>query len=95
MNISYIVLLGVLLFIVTGFSIFFIRNLLKQNEQLVNKIVQERIDVISKLNITLSKMRDIDNRQMFEKDDDVGVLFSDLEGLLKDLLDEIYQPEIK
>ena len=95
MNISYIVLLGVLLFIVTGFSIFFIRNLLKQNEQLVNKIVQERIDVISKLNITLSKMRDIDNRQMFEKDDDVGVLFSDLEGLLKDLLDEISKPEIK
>ena len=34
-------------------------------------------------------MRDLDQREMFEKDDEVGVIFNDLKSLIDDLNEKV------
>ena len=53
-----------------------VRNLLKQNEQLEDRVVQITDTTIEKVQSALSRMRDLDNREVFEKDDEVGVTFN-------------------
>jgi|TARA_B110001452_G_scaffold61155_1_gene47850 competence protein ComGC len=62
-----------------------VRNLLKQNEQFEDNLIQVRGRIAN----TLKKMRDLDNREVFEKDDEVGVTFSELKKLIEDLNNEI------
>lgn len=62
-----------------------VRNLLKQNEQFEDNLTEVRGRIIN----TLEKMRDLDNREVFEKDDEVGVTFSELKKLIEDLTNEI------
>lgn len=62
-----------------------VRNLLKQNEQFEDNLIQVRGRIAN----TLKKMRDLDNREVFEKDDEVGVTFSELKKLIEDLNSEI------
>mgnify|MGYP003642158227 FL=1 len=62
-----------------------VRNLLKQNEQFEDTLIQVRGRIAN----TLQKMRDLDNREVFEKDDEVGVTFSELKKLIEDLNNEI------
>jgi len=62
-----------------------IRNLLKQTEELDDIIRETKIDLIDRLKLTLLKMKDIDTRQVFEKDDEVGAAFSDLVDAINDL----------
>ena len=76
--------IGVLVVVVLVLGIV-IRNLLKQTEQLDDIIRENKIDVIDKIKLTLLKMKDIDNRQVFEKDDEVGAAFSDLVETINDL----------
>lgn len=66
-----------------------VRNLLRQNEQLEDRLLSLIRDTREKVSTSLQKMRDIDNRQAFEKDDEVGVTFDQLNKIIEDLNNEI------
>jgi len=69
-------------------NIFFligIRNLLKQNEQLEDRVVDNIYSVKNKIQASLDNMKDIDNREVFEKDDEVGATFQQLKNIIEDL----------
>ena len=55
-----------------------VRNLLKQNEQLEDRLVETTQSVREKVSNALTQMRSLDNREVFEKDDEVGVTFQEL-----------------
>ena len=58
-----------------------VRNLLKQNEQLEDRLVKTTNDTIQSVGTALDKMRELDNREVFEKDDEVGVTFLELKKI--------------
>ena len=60
-------------------------NLLKQTEQLDDLVRDTKIEIIEKINLTLLQMKDIDARGVFEKDDEVGVSFSNLINIINEL----------
>ena len=64
-------------------------NLLKQNEQLEDRVVKITDTTIEKVQSALSRMRDLDNREVFEKDDEVGVTFNELKKVVEDLNDQL------
>ena len=66
-----------------------VRNLLIQNEQLEDKVVTTILDIRGRIGNSLQKMRELDNRQVFEKDDEVGVTFSELKKIVEDLNEEV------
>jgi hypothetical protein len=66
-----------------------VRNLLKQNEQLEDRLVTLVEDVRNKVSTALENMRSIDNREMFEKDDEVGVSFDEIKKIIEELDNEI------
>lgn len=66
-----------------------VRNLLRQNEQLEDRVVQITDTTIEKVQSALSRMRDLDNREVFEKDDEVGVTFNELKKVVEDLNDQL------
>jgi len=43
------------------------------------------LDIKKEVSITYSKLKDLDDMQMFEKDDDVGFVFSDILKLIEKL----------
>ena len=81
-------LIGFLLIIILPISIIFniilvIRgiNIVKQNEQLVDTIMEyDNREIVTQSNLEsmLSKMKEIDIRGSFESDDEVGAVFSEL-----------------
>ena len=66
-----------------------VRNLLKQTEQLEDRLVSLINEIRGRIGNTLKNMRDIDNKEAFEKDDEVGVTFQELKKLIEDLNNEI------
>ena len=86
-------LIGFLLIILLPASILFniillLRgiNIVKQNEQLVDTIMEydnREISTQSNLELMLSKMKEIDIRGSFESDDEVGVVFSELKETIE------------
>ena len=66
-----------------------VRNLLKQNEQLEDRLIKTTNDTIQSVGTALDKMRELDNRQVFEKDDEVGVTFLELKKLVENLNREL------
>lgn len=66
-----------------------VRNLLIQNEQLEDKVVTTISEIRGRIGNSLQKMRELDNRQVFEKDDEVGVTFSELKKIVEDLNEEV------
>lgn len=42
-------------------------------------------DIKKEVSVTYSKLKDLDNKQMFEKDDDVGFVFSEMVKLIEKL----------
>jgi len=66
-----------------------IRNLLKQIEQLEDRVISTIDETRSKVEISLNNMREIDLKQAFEKDDEVGETFSQLKKIIEDLNEEI------
>ena len=66
-----------------------VRNLLKQNEQLEDRLVNLIGDVRTRVSTALENMRSIDNREMFEKDDEVGVSFQEIKKIIEELDNEI------
>lgn len=66
-----------------------VRNLLRQNEQLEDRVVQITNETIEKVSNALTQMRALDNREVFEKDDEVGVTFNELKKVVEDLNDQL------
>jgi len=66
-----------------------VRNLLRQNEQLEDRLVNTNLSVQDKVQNALNEMRKIDTRQAFEKDDEVGVTFDGLKKIVEDLNNEL------
>lgn len=66
-----------------------VRNLLRQNEQLEDRLVKTTNDTIQSVGTALDKMRELDNREVFEKDDEVGVTFLELKKLVENLNNEL------
>ena len=66
-----------------------VRNLLKQNEELEDRLISSVNEMRTRIQNTLTSMRDIDNREVFEKDDEVVASFSELKKLIEDLNNEI------
>ena len=84
------------LFLIGGISIILnvifiigIINLIRQNEEYEDMVVNTRLEIISKVESALQQMRDIDNREVFEKDDEVGATFQQLKNIIEDLNNEI------
>lgn len=84
------IILGVVILIL----IYIIRNLYKQREQL-ETVVYELIDTLDDVNnnidLALKNMQDIDNRQVFEKDDEVGTTFYILKNTVENLEQTVYE----
>jgi low affinity Fe/Cu permease len=66
-----------------------VRNLLRQNEQLEDRLVDIVNTTREKVVTALSNMRRLDNREVFEKDDEVGVTFSEMKKIVEDLDNEL------
>lgn len=83
-------LIGLIVSVVINLTLLIgIRNLLKQNEQLEDRLVGTIKDTQSKVLTALEKMQEIDTRQAFEKDDEVGVTFDQLKKIVEDLNEQI------
>ena len=77
--------------IVIGFSVLLnlilligVRNLIRQNEQLEDRVVDTVYSIRDRVDNALTKMRNLDNREAFEKDDEVGVTFNELKKILEE-----------
>jgi hypothetical protein len=66
-----------------------VRNLIKQNEELEDTIVTIVDGTRTRVETALQQMKDIDNRQVFEKDDEVGATFEQLKNIIEDLNQEL------
>lgn len=66
-----------------------VRNLLKQNEQLEDRVVGTVNSIRDRVQQSLDEMRKLDNKQAFEKDDEVGVTFSELKRIVEDLNEQL------
>jgi hypothetical protein len=82
--------------IVIGFSVLLnlilligVRNLIRQNEQLEDRVVDTVYSIRDRVDNALTKMRNLDNREAFEKDDEVGVTFNELKKIVEDLNNEL------
>ena len=80
---------GILITITQVISIYVIWNLLRKTEMYEDTIVRFNEGAIN----ILTKMRIIDERQMFEKDDEVGILFEDLSSTIGELRYILYGEE--
>ena len=66
-----------------------VRNLLRQNEQLEDRLVTLMEDVRTRVSSALENMRSLDNREVFEKDDEVGVTFNEIKKIVEELDNEL------
>jgi hypothetical protein len=66
-----------------------VRNLLKQNEQLEDRVVNTIYSTRDKVENALTSMRKLDTKQAFEKDDEVGVTFEALKKIVEDLNNQL------
>ena len=85
---AYNIIVGVLL-VLNIVLLIGVRNLLRQNEQLEDRLVNTNLLVQDKVQNALNEMRKIDTRQAFEKDDEVGVTFDELKKIVEDLNNEL------
>tara|TARA_R110000851_G_scaffold194321_1_gene345149 strand:- start:1315 stop:1578 length:264 start_codon:yes stop_codon:yes gene_type:complete len=66
-----------------------VRNLLKQNEQLEDRVIFTVDDTRIKVSTCLEKMKSLDIKEAFEKDDEVGVVFLELKKTIEELNNQI------
>ena len=86
MELYILLIISVVLNIVLGIGV---RNLLKQNEELEDTLVQVVEGTKNRVQAALDEMKSIDNRQVFEKDDEVGATFDQLKNIINDLNEEL------
>lgn len=60
-------------------------NLTRQNEQLEDRLVGTVQTIRTRVSDALENMRRLDNKQVFEKDDEVGVTFDEMKKIVQDL----------
>ena len=83
-----IVILSVLLLVSIGVNVYFgaiLNRSLDKNEQYEQWITE----IQNAITITYNKLKSIDDRQMFEKDDDVGFVFSNIVQLIDKLKSQL------
>ena len=66
-----------------------VRNLLKQNEQLEDRVIGTVNSIRTRVADALEQMRKLDTKQAFEKDDEVGISFSEIKKIIEELNNEI------
>lgn len=66
-----------------------VRNLLRQNNQLEDTLVNTITNVRDRVYSALENMRRLDNKEVFEKDDEVGVSFDEIKKVIEQLDNEI------
>ena len=66
-----------------------VRNLLRQNEQLEDRLIETITSIRTRIQTSLENMRRLDNKQVFEKDDEVGVSFSEIKKIIETLDNKI------
>jgi competence protein ComGC len=66
-----------------------VRNLLRQNEQLEDTLVETNTFVKAKVQASLDRMRQLDYKQAFEKDDEVGASFTELKKVVEELNEDL------
>ena len=66
-----------------------VRNLLKQNEELEDRLIETITSIRNRVQTSLENMRKLDNKQVFEKDDEVGVSFSEIKKIIETLYNKI------
>lgn len=66
-----------------------VRNLLKQNEQLEDRLIETITSIRTRIQTSLENMRRLNNKQVFEKDDEVGVSFSEIKKIIETLDNKI------
>jgi HPt (histidine-containing phosphotransfer) domain-containing protein len=66
-----------------------VRNLIKQNEELEDTLIEVVEGTRIRVETALQQMKDIDIREVFEKDDEVGVTFEQLKNIIEDLNQEL------
>lgn len=66
-----------------------VRNLLKQNEQLEDRLIGTVKSIRDKVESAVLEMRKLDTKQAFEKDDEVGISFSEIKKIIEELNNEI------
>jgi phage-related protein len=87
-TVIFIVSLGLNVALV--FATFNLLRKLEAFEQQVEALDKRLNDVYSSLSITLHTMRVIDEKQMFERDDEVGTVFQELVDIVNNLRPLIY-----
>jgi HKD family nuclease len=77
----------IILFIISVIiNLFLIRRgnqLITEIEVVQNKLLSEREDVLQTLEQMLQEMKDLDIREAFESDDEVGVVFQELKDTIE------------
>ena len=86
MEIIILLIISGILNIVLGVGV---RNLLKQNEELEDTLVEVVEGTRIRVETALQQMKDIDTREVFEKDDEVGATFDQLKNIIEDLNQEL------
>ena len=81
-------MLGYIFICTTAILGYAVYNLLRKveilEEELLNTI-DEILDVRFKVSTALKEMRDVDSREAFEKDDEVGSVFAGLKEIVEEL----------
>jgi len=86
------ILLLILLFVSVSVNVFLLITLKKLFIQ-VDILEDWIINFKKSVENTFNKLKDIDNRGIFEKDDDVGFLFSDLKQIIESLNKKVKEEE--
>ena len=86
----YIVALAVSWFVVTPILVYIIRNLYIKNNVYEQWVVETR-EFVSKIS---DNIKDIDTKEIFESDDDVGVVYSGIRDLVSELDNKINEEDI-
>ena len=81
---TYNIIVGVLV-VLNIVLVVGVRNLLRQNEQLEDTLVETNAFVKAKVQASLDRMRQLDFKQAFEKDDEVGASFTELKKVIEEL----------
>jgi hypothetical protein len=82
------------LFMLVVLLVFIVVNLLRKlevHEAQTDALEQQLLDTYSMISVTLHTMRTLDERRMFEDDDEVGVVFQELVTVVNNLRPFIYE----
>jgi hypothetical protein len=82
------------LFILVILQVFIVVNVLRKlemQEVQTDELEQRLLDTYGMISVTLHTMRTLDERRMFEDDDEVGVVFQELVTVVNNLRPFIYE----